>query len=340
MRRNLLVTGLFTGLLAMVPISRLHYLGSESVQAKSLDATLKGHRYFVQALAFGPGGTTLTSAAYYPQSRETGVEIATWDVRTGQRTAQRTESPGPLICLAFTPDGRTLAAGLQDGALLLWDVAASQERRLEGLHGLARTLALSASGSQLVTADGDEDLTIWDVDAGRPRLSSRERVACLAFAPGETFLASGGWDAAVRLWDAGTGEHRAGRPRHASSVVALAFSSDGCTLASSDLDGLVKLWDAASMRERTTLTVSEGKGWGNEAIALAFSPDGSTLAVAVDRVVQLWDVPAGRLVACLKGHERKLTSLAFAPDGRRLASGSCDKSVRLWDVERHRMMQP
>ena len=70
--------------------------------------------------------------------------------------------------------------------------------------------------------------------------------------------------------------------------------------------------------------------------ALAYSPDSGTLAVAVGRVVQLWDVTTGQLVACPEGHERKVMCLAYPPDGTRLASGSYDKTVRLWDVSRYR----
>jgi WD40 repeat protein len=96
----------------------------------------------------------------------------------------------------------------------------------------------------------------------------------------------------------------------------------------------------ASRTQRATLAVAEDQAAGNEAAALAFSPDGRMLAVAVARSVQLWEVATGRLVAKLRGHERKVTCLAFAPEGRWLASGSYDTTVRLWDVATCRPTPP
>jgi WD40 repeat protein len=68
---------------------------------------------------------------------------------------------------------------------------------------------------------------------------------------------------------------------------------------------------------------------------VTFAPDGGTLAVAVGRVVQLWDVASGWLLARLAGHEGQVKCLACSPDGARLASGSYDRTVRLWDVTRY-----
>src|SRR5262249_49362504 len=110
--------------------------------------------------------------------------------------------------------------------------------------------------------------------------------------------------------------------------------------ACGDMSGVVKLWDVASLTERATLAASEDKGFLNEVTAVAFAPDGRTLAVAAGRLVQLWDVATGGLVANLEGHEKKVICLAYSSDGRRLASGGYDQTVRLWDLSAGRPKTP
>jgi WD40 repeat protein len=91
---------------------------------------------------------------------------------------------------------------------------------------------------------------------------------------------------------------------------------------------------------RGTLAETEDDCFRDEAAAIVFSPDSKTLAVAVDRAVQLWDVATSKRVARLTGHEGKVRCLAFSPDGTRLASGSYDQTVRLWDMPQSRLMRP
>src|SRR5262249_10267940 len=122
---------------------------------------------------------------------------------------------------------------------------------------------------------------------------------------------------------------------HTDPIQALAFSSDGRTLASGDYHGRAKLWDVAAGAEKKTLPMSD-----EVVAAVAFTPDSRTLAVAIDRVVQLWDVGTGHLVTCLEGHQGKVRCLAYSPDGTRLASGSYDRTVCLWDVARYRSRRP
>jgi WD40 repeat protein len=341
---KLLVIGL--GCLAVIAAllgSRLRGTGRRPGEASpGPAATFRGHHCTVQALAFGPDGTTLTSVAYYLNATLTGVEIAVWDVGAGSATARRTDHLEfrPFPDPALAPGGRRLAFA-QGGSLWLWDAAYPGERRLLAEHPAAvHSLAFTADGGRLAVADFTGDLTLLDAASGRPLAHDKGRAAnimALTFAAEGTVLASGAPDRSVRLWDAATGQEQAALRGGDHFVIpwAVAFSPDGRTLATGDLNGGLKLWDAATGEERATLATYE-----EQISALAFAPGGRTLAVAVGPAVLLWDVGTGKLLAVLEGHERRVKCLAYSPDGKWLATGGFDKTVRLWDVSRHRPRTP
>jgi WD40 repeat protein len=143
-------------------------------------------------------------------------------------------------------------------------------------------------------------------------------VAAVAVAPDGSWLASGGDDWTVRIWDVVTGRERATLKGHTAPVAAVAVAPDGSWLASGGWDWTVRIWDAATGRERATL-----KG---------DTEDGSWLASGWHWTVRIWDVVTRRERATLKGHTGTVAAVAVAPDGSWLASGSRDSTVRIWDV--------
>jgi WD40 repeat protein len=315
-------------------------VGGEEQQRATV---LEGHRPPVQALAFDPDGSTLASAAYYGNVPERAMEVALWDTATGTRLARRTEEPGGLGSLAFAPGGQRLAAAW-GRSLWLWETAQSRDqgRQFEQPTPVC-ALAFSDDRRLLAAADGANIVTVLDAADGRPRACCAGHapfVFALAFAPGGSVLASGGGDGTIRLWDTATGAERGALRGHAHGVAAVAFSPDGRMLASGDLCGAVKLWDMAALAERGTLKTVADEGSLNTIAAVAFAPDGRTLAVGVEQAVQLWDVASASRLTSLAGHEGKVICLAYSSDGTRLASGSWDRTVRLWDVARFRPQRP
>jgi WD40 repeat protein len=299
---------------------------------------LEGHQLSVQALAFASDGATLTSAAY--ALRGSGEwEVAVWDVGSARLVTPCTAYTDAVRCLALAPGGRVLAAAGQDRSLWLWEASSANRQRLGEPRAHVQALAFSEDGAQLAVADFGNILTLWDVASGRSRTFSEGvvgPVAALTFAPNGTVLAGSVNDKTIRLWEVATGMESGVLSGHARVAMALAFAPDGRSLASGDLGGSVKLWDVTTLTERANLEANRDNDMVNEVTALAFSPDGQTLAVAIDRDVQLWDVATGALLTKFHGHQAKVACLAFSPDGTRLASGSYDHTVRLWNVARQR----
>ncbi len=240
---------------------------------------------------------------------------------------------GPARCVAYSPDGSIVAAGSDDGSVVIWDTESGQPvgGPFDGHEGPVTGVAFSPAGGILASSGDDGRILLRDV-ADRQRVAELEDGGtCIAFSPDGTMLASGARDGTVTLWDVagrrpiGT---LTGEPR---GVTCVAFSPDGSTLAAGC--GLtVVLWEVSSRSRAGTLAAEAGP-----ANSLSFRPDGMVLASGHDyNTIVLWDVAARRQIGRrLEGHWRyksSVLSVTFSPDGRTLASSSDDQTVRLWSL--------
>jgi WD40 repeat protein len=226
--------------------------------------------------------------------------------------------------IAYSPDGKVLAAGGADNQIRLLDAATGKEvRRLTGHQPRSFNPPRDRKGAF--------DLLVGSVGKGN--------VTAVAFSRDGKTLASAGWDETVRLWDVGTGKEQRRLMGHRDGMVAaVTFSPDDKYLASrGGVDGTVVLWDAATGKElhRFDKLTSVNPWRFNRDSPLAFAPDGKTLAAGDRKVIHLWQMPAGKETGRLEGHT-SCVSLAYSPDGKLLASGGVDghdrNSIRIWDV--------
>jgi WD40 repeat protein len=249
-------------------------------------------------------------------------------------------APKRIWTLAFSPDGRTLLTGGDNGQVRLWDPTRSAEQAPvilgEEVRDEIRVFAFSRDGRLLAAGSDNPPLTqVWDWNTRAPRASlpgHRTWIEALAFSKDAQTLvvagAHGRESAQIHLWDLKRRQVRAVLDGHAKGVWCVTFSPDGQTLASAGRDGVIKLWDFARAEIRQQWT-----GHTSEIYALAFSPDGTKLVSSSrDKTVKLWDAATGQELHCLLGHSKEVRACAFAPDGRTVASGSQDATVRLWRV--------
>ena len=297
---------------------------------------LDGHESGFNSVAFSPEGTRLATASF-------GTTARILDAVTGKELAVLNGHNGSISSIAFSPDGTRLATGSIDSTARIWDAATGRETAILKVKGNAddvASIAFSPDGSSLATGSGDGTARLWDSVSGKEIsvLNGHEqRVVSIAFSPDGTRLATGSWDATARLWSVATAKEIAVLKGHEEWVTSVAFSPDGMQLASASRDKTARVWDAATGTELATMS---DHGMPS---SIAFSPDGRRLATGSwDNTARVWDAATGQEIAVLKGHDvlnvpgkellTRIESIAFSPDGTRLAAGTWDNTARVWDA--------
>jgi WD40 repeat protein len=320
--------------------------------------TLVGSQHVIYAMAFSPNGKTLAAGCG-------DGALALWDVASGRRLHVSPGHEFSVLSVAYAPDGKTVASRGDDRVLRLWDPTnGKQKERLElvGLQresagwdagsSLRQSLAYSPDGKRLACLHGlGEVVRVWDTATGRIQFDLKvpkavtvpvSRARCLAFAPDGKTLVCGDEEGVLHVYDLATGEavqhldFQPGKVRDKLPCAGLAFSPDGKTLAGAYFNKVIRLWDMTS----GTLLPNELTSF---AFGFHFWDDGRIL-IAGDAnrtkgpVISLFDVKTGATLRTLRGHEEadpgegKCMGLTVSPDGQLLASGSQDRTVRVWEL--------
>ncbi|HEX2490198.1 MAG TPA: WD40 repeat domain-containing protein, partial [Blastocatellia bacterium] len=163
------------------------------------------------------------------------------------------------------------------------------------------------------------------------------KVDAMAFSPDGLYIATGGVDKTIKIWDVAEGRELRTLAGHTGGVKAVAFSpgspavsQDRSLIASGGNDGRIILWETASGKE-----VAAFAAHASAVTSIAFSRDGRWLASGgADFKVKLWNLATRSEARRFDGHYRLVTSVAFSPDGAWLASGGADEVIRLWDLSK------
>jgi WD40 repeat protein/serine/threonine protein kinase len=236
--------------------------------------------------------------------------------------------------VAFSPDGRWIAAVRRDHTLTVWD-AATQEARYSITLDPGNdpqwllAVAFSSDGRYLAVAGQDAHVRICDAATGgnlRAFAGHKRIVNHVAFSPDGKRLMSSSDDGSLRVWDVTTGQAVHALPTGHGRALGVAWSPVGTVGASVGDDGTVRLWDLATCKELRTL-----RGHRTGVLAVRFSPDGRFLASGDwGGLVKIWNTATGEEIHSVAGHTAGVWSVAFSPDGRYLASAGFDGGLKIW----------
>lgn len=310
--------------------------------------TIPGPAGRIESLVFSPDGLYLASARSEPGGWQPGghgptSDVKMWNCATGKETVTFHGHKGEVAGLAFCPDGNRLAAAYREEmTVVVWNTKTGEEvLDLAGNADWLRCLAYSPDGRRI--ASGGGDVRVWDATNGQQLVVlSRPHgavISSVAFSPDSKRVAAGSWESGdyrVIVWDAMRGNQLfalSGGPQ----CQGVAFSPDGKYLSSSAWKELT-IWDATTgQMVRTVPTRGMGSG--------AYSSDWRRFAALEEHAfrfrkawvaVTIWDMNSGRRLVAFRPHESSVYSLAFSPDGNRLASGGGDREVaseiRIWNA--------
>jgi hypothetical protein len=295
----------------------------------------------------------IVAAAGASTAAPTAGGLLLYDANDLNAEPARIELNTPVTALAAVEhdDLAHLAAGTLDGSIVLMPAAPEPVDVLvmepTAGFGAPNHVAISPDFGYVAAAYGDLSgaaagafsvVEIWDAENGAPLrvFEHSAAVGAVAFSPDGTILASGDAQGIVRVWNITESTVIQQLPPQSGAIRSLSFSPDGRLIASGSTDGTTQVWDLRS----DSLAAGFVNTTDDAVLALAFSLDGSLLATTGgnpnaatrDNSVRLWDIAGLAVAGGLLGHDTTVGSVAFSPDGTRIATLSEDGTLRLWAV--------
>ncbi|TWU39013.1 Serine/threonine-protein kinase PknB [Novipirellula aureliae] len=241
------------------------------------------------------------------------------------------DNPGVVWSSDFAPDGKQLAAAIEDGSVRIWDIDNQKLLKSFNAHrGIVWMVAYHPTRPLLMTSGDDETVRIWDSKNFElvKEWKAMNSVRTAVFSPNGSRIVAGDREGTIHVYDIDSGEEVASK-NHPGSILGVDYSSDGKLIASVGSDKVVRIFDAETLVERNAMSGHDGPIYG-----VRFAPKGSLIAsVGWNANVRVWNTDTGKEVSNLKGSEGDIWGVSFCGEGTHLVTGEQGGAARVWDLE-------
>ncbi len=308
--------------------------GDESIRlwdvaTGELRLTFAGHADGVSDVMYSPDGKILASHGGDDM-------IHLWNAHTGEFLRTLTGHTDYIHSIAYSPDGKTLASGSDDGTIQLWDTDTGHLKttltHTTDSNGVA-LVVFTPDGQTLVSADyADDMIRFWDVATGahlKTIKSSPDTPNHIVFSPDGSTLVYAGGDGTMRFWDVATTTPIRTLTGYPDLFRDMVYSPDGSKFVAVSAGPIIQIWETHTSKLKKTYFVDSNR----RIDYIAYSPDGVTLAYGgvanAYYAVGLMNTETGEHGPVFTGHKDSISSVAFSPDGKILASGDESGTINI-----------
>ncbi|MDG2380642.1 MAG: tetratricopeptide repeat protein [Pirellulaceae bacterium] len=292
---------------------------------QALHRNLEGHTGAISSIAYHTDNRRLASA-----SIDHTVRI--WDTVTGELQHTLTDHDDIVLAVAFSPSGNLLASAGYDQQIRIWNAKTLQRlATMTGHTSTIRALAFAPDGEQLASAGDDSQIRLWDLKTFRQTselTGDLTSITTIAYSPTGRNIASGDLEGKIVIWDRQTATAGPTLNSDQGSVRSIVYTIDDEHFISGTDDRMVQLW-TRSADQWLAQAIPTNAGVRD----VSFHLPTKRLAIGLhNNSVVVWNPESATEQFVFKGHDRRVLTVCFAPDGRRAASAGFDGTIKIWNT--------
>ena len=301
---------------------------------------LEGHTNFIQSVSYSPNGELIATASY-------DKTVKLWN-KDGSSVGDLGEArKSNVLSVTFSSDSKKIATAREDGTLEIWNRDSTLIQEWKAHNAKIYSIDFSPSGEIIATADESGNVKLWkfnnvsdDYEFLKEIHAHTGKIMSVQFRPPNGQILATGGDGGVKLWDWENSRlihHLSG---HDGNVSGISFSRNGLILASASFDKKIILYDlegSLNQEGKNPVSVKERKQFyathAAPLLSIDLNIENQLIASGSrDATIELRDLE-GNFIEKLEGHNGRVNSINFSPDGMSLVSGSNDKTAKLWTTK-------